>query len=120
MEAITKQEFDLTHRSADDSMEEEEFELLARLALDLTEVLCFGRAERNPEAAKRAMKERISYWIARGGSKAVSGPAGPKSESVGNYSITHREEQTVTLHGVTVSPAALIILDGAGLRNCNL
>ncbi len=118
MDAITKPEFDLTHRSED--LEEEEFNLLAALALDLADVLCFGRADRDAEAARRAMKEMIAYWIARGGSKAVSGPSGPKSETVGNYSVTNREEKIITVHGVSVSPAALVILDRAGLRNRNV
>ncbi|MBO5214160.1 MAG: hypothetical protein J6B86_05270 [Clostridia bacterium] len=118
MEAITKAEFELTHSAKD--VEEKEFDLLARIALDLTELLCFGRAEQKEESARRAMKEMISYWIERGGIDAVSGPTNPKSERIGNYSVTNREENVITLHGVSVSPAALVILDGAGLRNCNL
>lgn len=118
MEAITKTEFDLTHRS--EEMEEEEFNSLARLALDLTDLLCFGRADQDESAARWAMKEMISYWIDRGGKSAVSGQTTPKSEKIGNYSVTHRDEKVITLRGVTVSPAALVILDKAGLRNCNL
>lgn len=118
MKAITKTEFELTHDSQE--IEEREFDRLAQLALDLTDLLCFGREDQNESSARRAMKEMISYWIQRGGSTAVSGPVSPKSERVGNYSITNREENLITLRGVTVSPAALVILDGAGLRNCNL
>ncbi len=118
MEAITKTEFELTHDSQ--GITESEFDLLSQLALDLTDLLCFGRENQNESAARRAMKEMITYWIQRGGSTAVSGPVSPKSERVGNYSVTNREEDLITLRGVAVSPAALIILDGAGLRNCNL
>lgn len=118
MEAITKTEFELTHSAQDIS--EQEFDLLAQFALDLTELLCFGRAEQKEESARRAMKEMIAYWIDRGGIDALSGPASPKSERIGNYSVTNREEEVITLHGVSVSPMALIILDRAGLRNCNL
>ncbi len=118
MEAITKTEFELTHSSQDIS--EQEFDLLAQFALELTDLLCFGRAEQKEESARRAMKEMISYWIERGGTGAVSSSIGPKSERIGNYSVTNREEEIITLHGVSVSPTALIILDRAGLRNCNL
>ncbi len=118
MEAITKTEFDLTHRS--DDTEEEEFKVLSQLALDLTDLLCFGRADQNQEAARRAMKEMIAYWIARGGSKGISQSPDPKSESIGNYSVTNREENLITLRGVAIAPGALIILERAGLRNCNL
>lgn len=118
MEAITKTEFDLTHRSED--IDEGEFDLLAQLALDLTDLLCFGRADRDESAARRAMKEMIAYWIRRGGNQAVSGQDSPKSETVGNYSVTNRDEQLITVRGVAVCPAALVILDRAGLRNRNL
>ncbi len=118
MEAITKTEFELTHDSQE--IAEKEFDLLSQLALDLTSILCFGREDQNENAARRAMKEMIAYWIQRGGSTAVSGSVSPKSERVGNYSVTNREENLITLRGVTVSPGALVILDGAGLRNCNL
>lgn len=115
MELITKTEFDLTHQS--DGVGEEEFLLLSELARDLTDLLCFGRQEWNETAARRAMKEMIAYWIERGGSKGISGQASPKSESIGNYSVTNRDETLITVHGVAVSPAALLILDSAGLRD---
>lgn len=118
MEAITKTEFESTHSSQD--IDDKEFDLLAQNALELTEVLCFGRAENDPESAKRAMKEMIAYWIERGGTRGVCGSTNPKSERIGNYSVTNREEKVITLHGVAVSPTALVILDRAGLRNCNL
>ncbi len=118
MQAITKTEFDLTHRS--ENLEEEEFDLLSQLALDLTNLLCFGRADRDEGSARRAMKEMIGYWVARGGMSAVSGQATPKSERIGNYSVTNREENAVTLNGVSIAPQALLILDNANLRNRNL
>ena len=114
MERITIEEFDLTHGSQEIS--EEDFDLLSQLALDTVDELCFGRASRNKDAARRAMKELISLWIARGGRSGVCGPADPKSETVGNYSVTHRDEHLMTVHGITVSPAALMILNSAGLR----
>lgn len=118
MEVITKEDFDLNHST--EPIDEKEFELLARLALDVTDLLCFGRANRDEATARRAMEEMIRYWIERGGTSAVDGQQKPKSERVGNYSVTHWEEPQITLRGVTVSPAALVILDRAGLRNCNL
>lgn len=115
MEAITKTEFDLTHSS--EGIGEEEFVRLSELARDLTDVLCFGRQEWNETAARRAMKEMISYWVSLGGYRAVSGQTTPKSETIGNYSVTHREETVLTVHGVSVAPSALLILDSAGLRD---
>ncbi len=115
MEVITKSEFERTHGSGD--VEEEEFRLLAQLALDTVDLLCFGRAAQKEEAARSAMKELIDYWIRRGGKNAVYGQSTPKSESIGNYSVTNREENLITLRGVVISPAALVILDRAGLRN---
>ena len=116
MEAITRTEFESTHSAQD--IDKKEFTRLSQLALDLTNLLCFGRADLNEAAARKAMKEMIDYWISRGGVSAVSDKASPKSERVGNYSVTHRDG--VTLNGVPVSPAALMILDGAGLRNRNV
>ncbi len=118
MEAITKTEFDLTYQSND--VDEEEFQRLSLLALDLTELLCFGRADQKESAAKRAMKEMIAYWIDRGGTAAVNGSSSPKSERIGNYSVTNRDETILTLNGVSIAPSALVILDNAGLRNRNL
>ena len=118
MEAITKADFDLNYST--DPIDDKEFAILAQLALDLTDLLCFGRTDRNEASARRAMEEMIRYWIEHGGVSAVGGQQNPKSERVGNYSITHRDEPQITLRGVTVSPAALVILDRAGLRNCNL
>lgn len=113
MTPITSEEFDLTHSAKD--LTEEEFQILSLRALDLTEELCFGRANRNEEAARRAMKEMIAFWIARNGGK--EGAALTERESVGNYSVTHKNDETVTVHGVPVSPSALLILNRAGLRN---
>lgn len=115
MELITKTDYDLTHSS--EGIGEEEFDRLSELARDLTSVLCFGREAWNESAARRAMKEMISYWISRGGYRAVSGQASPKQESIGNYSVTNREETVPTVHGVSISPSALLILDSAGLRD---
>ena len=111
MTKITPEEFDLTHSAKD--LSEEEFAVLADRALDLTEELCFGRADRNEEAARRAMKEMIAFWIARNGGK--EGAPLTERESVGNYSVSHKSE--VTVHGVPVSPSALLILNRAGLRD---
>lgn len=115
MNIITKHEFDLTHRS--DGIGEEEFLRMAQCALDLTEELCFGRAAKNEPEARRAMKEMISFWIERGGLEAVYGNPRPKSETVGNYSVTNGEETVPLLQGVSVSPYALLILNRAGLRD---
>ena len=113
MNKITPSEFDLTHSAKD--LSEEEFDLLSQRALDLTEELCFGRAERDKDAARRAMKEMIAYWIARDGGK--EGTPSVARESIGNYSVNHSEEEPITVHGVPVSPSALLILSRAGLRD---
>ncbi len=118
MDLITIQEFDLTHSAR--NVSQELFIRLAERARDLTEELCFGRAERNEKEARRAMKEMISYWIARGETEPGTPSPYPKSEAVGNYAITHNEEPALTVHGVSVSPAALLILKQAGLRNCGV
>ncbi|MBQ1965718.1 MAG: hypothetical protein IIV79_03545 [Clostridia bacterium] len=116
MQAITRTEFEMTHTSQD--IDKKDFQRLSQSALDLTELLCFGRADLNETAARNAMKEMIDYWISRGGVAALSDKASPKSERVGNYSVTHREG--VSLNGIPISPAALLILDNAGLRNRNV
>lgn len=115
MDLITIEEFDLTHSAQ--NVSEEEFSRLSQRAWDLTDELTFGRAERNEPEARRAMKEMISYWISSGDptSDGVSGT--PKSERIGNYSVIRREEKVLTVHGVPVSPTALLILNRAGLRD---
>ena len=113
MNKITQEEFDLTHSAKD--LTKEKFDLLSDRALDLTEELCFGRASRNEEAARRAMKEMIAFWIARNGGK--EGVPLTEREAVGNYSVTHKNDEAVTVHGVPVSPSALLILNRAGLRD---
>ncbi len=118
MQAITKADFDL--RYPDSGVTEEDFELLSALALTLTDYLCFGRAHRNPAAAQRAMTEMVAYWVEKGGKTAIDGQTLPLSERVGNYAVTHREDTALTVRGVTVAPAALLILDHADLRNRNL
>lgn len=116
MERITIEEYDVTHSAKDISPET--FDLLSFRALDLTEELCFGRADRDEEAARRAMKEMIGYWITL--NKGTEGTPQIRSETVGNYSVNHKEEQALTVHGVPVSPSALLILSRAGLRNRNI
>ncbi len=118
MQLITKEDFDARYPHI--QVEETDFELLAQLAATLTEYLCFGRQNRNPQAAKQAMEEMIVYWAERGGKSAADARTLPKSERVGNYSVTHREEGALTVRGVTVSPTALLILDNGDLRNRNL
>ncbi len=118
MQPITKSAFDL--RYPDSDVREEDFEILAELALTLTDYLCFGRADKNPEAAEKAMTEMVAYWVERGGKSATDGNTLPKSERVGNYAVTYREDSALTVRGITVAPAALLILDRADLRNRNL
>ena len=113
MKAITKTEFDVNHRW--DHIENEKFQHLSQLALDLTDLLCFGRADQNEPEARRAMSEMISYWLEQGSTNAT-----PKSERIGNYSVTNQDKREISLHGLSIAPGALIILDRAGLRNRNL
>lgn len=115
MDLITIEEFDLTHSAQNVSAEE--FSRLSQRAWDLTDELTFGRAERKEEEARRAMKEMIAYWIACGDSASGEVAGAPKSERIGNYSVTRREEKVLTVHGVPVSPTALLILNRAGLRD---
>ena len=112
MEPLTKNEFEETHSS--EGISEEDFELMAALAEDLTALLCLNRQDRDPAAARRAMKEMISYWITHRGTAGVDHP---KSERMGNYSITHRENALLTVRGVAVAPGAMVILDRAGLTD---
>lgn len=113
MERITIEEYDVTHSARDVSPET--FDLLSYRALDLTEELCFGRANRDEAAARRAMKEMIAYWITL--NKGTEGAQRVQSQAVGNYSVTHKEEAVLTVHGVPISPSALLILNQSGLRN---
>ena len=110
MELITREEFDRIHSS--EGVSDEDFFLMAQLAADVTNLITFGRGGKREEEAKRAMTEMVAYWIAR---KTVSGQASPKSESVGNYSVTNRDETVLTVRGVSICPAAMVILDSAGL-----
>ena len=113
MNPITVEEFDLTHSAKDVSSER--FEILALRALDLTEELCFGRAAQKETEARRAMKEMIAFWIENDGES--DGGVSPERETVGNYSVTRTRRSVPTVHGLTVSPAALLILQRAGLRD---
>ena len=114
MEKITVEEFDLTHCA--EHLSPEAFDLLAQRALDLTEELCFGRAERKEEEARRAMKEMISYWILAEKDRKN----GVQKMTVGNFSVTPLREEPLTVRGVPVSPVALLILQKAGLRECSV
>lgn len=114
MKKITLEEFDTTHCAK--GISEEEFSLLSQRALDMTEELCFGRAAQKEDAARRAMKEMIHYWIMR----AEDEKGTVERMSVGNFSITRSQASDLHLHGVPLSPTALLILQQAGLRNCNL
>lgn len=121
MKPITKEEFAARYPSEElTATSEEEFSGMAATAADLTDVLCFGRASRDEAAAGRAMVEMIRYWIERGGYSAATRAYGIEREAVGNYSVSYTDRDTVTLHGLAVAPAALIILDRAGLRNRNV
>lgn len=111
MKPITIQEFSVTHELGD--TDEKRYSILAARALDLTEELCFGRTEKNEAQAKRAMKEMIAFWIDHGEEEHNE----TVSERIGNYSATRDPDRAVTVHGVPVSPAALLILSSAGLRD---
>lgn len=121
MKIITKEEFAARYPSEElSSTPEEEFAGMAATAADLTDVLCFGRADRDENASERAMVEMIRYWIEREGYSAAARAHGIEREAIGNYSVTYTDGNTVTLYGLAVAPAALLILDRAGLRNRNV
>lgn len=111
MKPITKQEFSATHTLAE--IEDKRFSVLAARAVDLTEELCFGRTAKNEAEARRAMKEMIAFWIDHEDAESND----TVSERIGNYSATRDPDRAVTVHGVPVSPAALLILSRAGLRD---
>ena len=113
MNPITVTEFNLTHSTK--GISEERFEILALRALDLTEELCFGRAARNEKEARRAMKEMISFWIEENGESDRGITV--EREAVGNYSVTQNIPKAPSVHGIALSPAALLILQRAGLRD---
>ena len=83
MNIITKEELLQRYPSeALDRTSEDDFRIMAELALDVTEILCYGRASRKEEAARRAMMEIIAYWIEGGGRSSVSRPREPIKEAV--------------------------------------
>lgn len=89
---------------------------MAQTAAGVVQELCFGREETNETAAKWAMGEMIADWSSKGGMKYLRGNRSAKNERIGNYSVEYGTPQEMSVKGIPVSPAALIILEGAGLR----
>lgn len=113
MTRITLEEYCTTHDGEGVSVKL--FDRLAQRARDLTEELCYGRCDRKEDEQRRAMKEMIAYWLELNGGAEGEFPV--LRESVGNYSVTHAEPPALFVGGVPVSPAALLILQKAGLRD---
>jgi len=113
MDRITLTDFNATHGG--EEISPQLFERLSQRAADLTEELTFGRTEGKEEHLRRAMKEMIAYWITLDG--GTEGRAKIVREDVGNYSATWAQEPVLTVRGVPLSPAALLILQKAGLRD---
>ena len=116
MTIISKTDFE-TNRGAV-SVSDADFQRLSECAERVVDTLCFGRADRNEEAARKAMTVLIAAWLDDGGLSALNPDKDITHETVGNYSVSYSLPKTErTLFGLPVTAEALMILDLAGLRD---
>lgn len=113
---VTKHFYEESFRGT--AIPDEDFDRLIRRSTDILRGVCFGRTLPETDTVRNAICAQAEYLQNHGGATAYTEPI-PTKETVGSYSVT-RGKVPFTYGGVPVSPLALMILTGEGLRCCTL